>query len=1161
MAQGPSFKVVERLGEEWTDERLSFTVSLPEGLDPTALGVRADRLWSPAQFQPEAPGSRRGVVCFIASLAAFQDRTWELADAPRGMPAVDLVIEESGTQVSFGTSHIAVRCPIGKWSWQAGVPVTEVAPPVTATSVGGSGWREAGHLVGGAKVVSLESGVVEKGPVSAKIRLCYRFQGGGEWTVSLEAIAGQEVVLVEEHLNLQPAAGMLENVRPAGTPAGNYVMKSYGDRLRDKGTYWALGVGGCVAADRIAWQPLGTTWPLALSDTTTWGDFAVPAASGPIMTLHPAHGEWWLNASSWAGFYRRGREPYLGILALRAGEWKDLDENAIVIEKTPEGAIQAVLPVTIGARRWALYGATSGRAAPPPAVEPKPAERPGRDQARPPQLATMKYGLLPLDEVRNWAPDYADPAGLTYPQLFARRSGLRDLRERAAANPQIMERIRAAANAWSRYEATQDSNYPFHSSWLTKSMMLDDLFLATGNEQYVSAMAALLEARLHYHAHQVKAGVGTNGYRLGHSYGMFHVAIDVLPRAIREADVVLGSPSVSPTRKANIRAILSFWAELLTSADYQPPGRNNGNTDMLACRDVVIGAIGCLLPGHPKSASWRAVAATRIDNVLDARHHLPGATQDEWYGHLTLDLCVWSAAMLKKAGDRDFFADSRLQDGLDFYGQLLVPPDPRYGFGYIAPFGNGQAQWNRSAQWGIAAGATGRDHPEYAGRMAWYWARAGRPWTLKFLPTDDIGMATLAMTDDSIKPRNPLLSSVLLDGWGVVFRHECGARNETYLAMQAGKPGSLPLYNAEGGLHYHALGVPVSLIPGIRSYDVQVNGGQSNVVLQRWMANRPSFALSSEQDQGTGQIRGWIPSQGADYACAQWTFSRFEALPLPQPLDGADRLVLSSPRAIGNAGRPGVFTAESPVHWRRQMLFVKPSSQSGSPYVVIRDDVRASVPWDWNIWCLALRQQVTEQGIFFTGKFGVNLAVIPLWQGGEFVTGAYGPTQSFAGDYRQQLFQVRLPAKHRTYAALLYPWRNGEKAPKVIPDKELGGMHCMLEDETHAISSSVDGMALVREAANVKSVAIFGGLDRVETDGDTVALDGKRDPSGFVEIVFEPQTLHGETRGSGRGIRVESAKVLPGRVVIEGTPAERQEQVPNRVRFDAPRGQHRFRIE
>jgi len=1161
VAEGLSFRLTERLGEDWTDERLRFAVTLPEGLEPTALAVNASGTWSPAQFKPEAPGSRRGVVSFVGSVAAFEDKTWELGAPPQRMPASDLFVEESGTQVALGTSRIAVLCPLGEWTWEGGVPVADVSPPVVAISLGGADWAEAGHLVGQAAVVSLDSRVVEKGPVSATIQIRYQFQGGGEWTVSLEAIAGQEVVLISEQFNLQPAAGLLENVRPAGTPEGNYVMKSYGDRLRDKGTYWALGVGGCVAADRIAWQPLASTWPLSLSDPATWGDFPVPASSGPIMTLHPAHGEWWLNASSWAGFYRRGLEPYVGILALSAGAWKALDENAIVVEKTPEGTVQAVLPVTTGARRWAIYGSKASQAAGPLAEEPKPAERPGREQARPPQVAAMKYGLLPLDSVRNWAPDYADPPGLTYPLLFARRAKWQDLRARAAANPQIIERVRSAANAWSGYEAKRDANYPFHSAWLSTSMMLDDLFLATGNERYAAPLAVLLEASLHYHVHQVKWGGGTSGYRLGHSYGMFHVAIDVLPRAIREADLVLGLPSVSPACKASIRALLSFWAELLTSADYQPLGRNNGNTDMVACRDVMVGAIGCLLPAHPKAASWRAVAVARIDHVLDSREHLPALSQDEWYGHLTLDLCVWSATLLKRSGDRDFFNDSRLRDGLDFYGQLLVPPDPRYGFGYIAPFGMGQAQWNRSAQWGIAAAAIGRDDPEFAGRMAWYWARAGRPLTLKFLPTDGIGMTTLAMTDDSITPRNPQLTSLLLDGWGVIFRHDCGTGDETFLAMEAGKPGGLASFNAEGGLHFHALGAPISLIPGIRGYDVEKNGGQSNVTRQRWMANRPSFAESSEQDAGTGRIRGWIPSPGADYACAEWAFSRFEALPLPQPLEGPDRLVLSSPREIGNSGRGGSFTADSPVRWRRQMLFVKPSSDGGVPYVVIRDDVRASVPWDWNIWCLSLRQQVTQHGAFFTGKFGVNLAVIPLLQGGEVVTGAYGPTQSFAGDYRQQLFQVRLPSTHRTYAALLYPWRQGEKPPEVIPDEESGGMHCRLADETHAISSRVDGMALVREAAQVKSIAIFGGLDRVEAEGDTVALEGARDPSGFVEIVFEAQSLYGETRGGTRGVRIESARVPQGRVAIGGTPAERQEQATGRVRFDVPDGQHRFRVE
>ncbi|NQW46432.1 MAG: hypothetical protein HQ464_01550 [Planctomycetes bacterium] len=1159
-ADGPVFDVRECLGENWTDERLVFPLTLPEGLDPRGLCVEVEGVQLPAQFTPGPSGGSEGTVSFVDSLPAFSRKTWALTNRPAIMPKSDLFIRETPKGLVLGTSRITVLCPAGRRQWEDGLPIAEAPPPVIAVSLLGGPSLAAGALTGHHRVTSIESEIIEEGPVSARVAVRYHFQGGGEWSVGMEAIAGQEVILVTEELNLEEHGGFLEAIRPPGSSEGNYIMRAYGQRLRERGSAWQLRFDG-LEADRIAWQPMGNTWPGNRLEPDNWGDFAVPRDAGPIMTLHPAHGEWWLNASPWAGFYRRTGEAYLGVLTLHAGAWRGLDENAIVVEKTESGSVQAVLPITTGARRWALYAAPRVLAAPPLRPEAAPAERPGRDHSRPPQLATLKYGLLPLNTVKDWILRFADPPGITYPFLIIRPAELQRLRARASADPEIMPRVQSAADAWSTYATRREPRYPFHASWLTSSMMLEDLYLATGRVEYADAMAALLEERVRYHVHQAKSGIGATGYRLGHDYGMFHVAINVLPRAIREADLVLGAPNVAAARKANIRALLAFWAELLMSSDYQPEGRNNGNTDMVACRDVMVGAIGCLLPGHPRAATWRAVAAGRIDHVLDAREHLPGLTQDEWYGHLSLDLCVWSAVVLKRAGDRDFFQDQRLRGGLDFYGQLLVPPDPRHGFGYVAPFGNGQAQWNRSAQWGLAAGAAGRDDPDFASRMMWYWIRAGRPLTLKFMSSNDIGLTMLAWIDESVKPRNPRLESTSLEGWGVVFRDRCGARDETYLAMQAGKPGGLSHYNAEGGLQYHALGVPVTVVPGIRSYDVEVNGNQANVTRQRWMANRPSFSDSSELEQGTGKLTGWVPSASADYACAEWQFSRFEALPLPQPSTGPDALVLSSPRGIGNSGVPGIFEIPAPVRWRRQMLFVKPRSDEGVPYVVVRDDVRASVPWDWSIWCLSLAQQATEHGGFFTGKYGVNLAVIPLDTCDDVVTGHYGPTASFAGDYRQQVYQVRFPAERRSFTALLYPWRQGGKPPVVLPDEVANGVRLTVPGEVHTVSTGAGGMALVREAAEKKNISIFGGMGAVASDGDRVAIEGPRDASGLVEVTFAPGMVSGETRGQSRTIVIGSAEIMKGTATMDGVSINADRDGAGRIRLAAPDGRKRFRVE
>ena len=115
-----------------------------------------------------------------------------------------------------------------------------------------------------------------------------------------------------------------------------------------------------------------------------------------------------------------------------------------------------------------------------------------------------------------------------------------------------------------------------------------------------------------------------------------------------------------------------------------------------------------------------------VDQALSRRWHLPDYSQDEWYGSLTLEMITMAALTLKRAGLHDFFEDQRYRDGLDFYGKLVVPPDPRHNGGYIVPFGNGQGSWTRSALWAVAASGVAEDDPAFASRLMWYWVRCGR---------------------------------------------------------------------------------------------------------------------------------------------------------------------------------------------------------------------------------------------------------------------------------------------------------------------------------------------------------------------------------------------------------------------------------------------------
>lgn len=1161
-AEEVNLVVEERLGEEWRQERLTFPITLPEDLPIHGLCVRSHRGETlPAQFTANAPHNRAGTLSFIANLGPWMTKRWTLDRAPARLAPSDISIQEVADEVVLGTSRIAVRCPTGTRHWNGGTPVSEVPPPISAISLSSGDWMPCGALNGRAQVKSLTGEFVDRGTVSAKYRLRYEFEEHREWVIDIEVLAGQEVVLFTEKLNLTPQMDFLENLRPPGTPDGNYAMQAYGDRLYQKGTYWSISLDG-LRADHIAWQPTANTWPPERTATRQWGTFPIPESAGPILTLHPSHGEWWLNASQWVGFYRDDSTPYLGILALNAGLWTCHRDNAIAVEKTKAGGLRAVLPVSAGTRRWALYASTRDAAAAMPAEEPESRERPGREHPRPPQLATIKYGLLPLDLVKGWTLAFADPPNVRYPFLFTRPKDASRIRTRIAQDRQLARPIQEAQVAWGKYAASRPPHYPFQERWLTQPANLDNLYLATRNEQYAEAMGELLTARLQYYVHQTKEGVGLTGYRHGHSYGMFHLAIDVLPRSIREADLALGAPGVPARQKAEIRSFLAFWGELFASRDYMPAGYNHGNTDMVTSWATVLGAIGCLLPGHPRAAEWRRTAIEGIEAALAAGHHLPGATQDEWYGHLSLDLCTWSAAMLKRAGDRDFFKDERLRRGLDLYGQLLVPPDPRYGHGYVVPFGNGQGHWNRSAQWAIAAEATRSDDPEFAQRMMWYWVRAGRPLMLKTDPQDVLSL--LGWIDESITPRNPQFQSARLEGWGVVFREHCGSADETFLAFQAGKPAGLSQYNAEGGFQWHSFGQPLSLVFGIRTHDIAMHAGQANACRQRWMANRPSFGERAEHDEGTGTMIGWIPSAGADYAATDWRFRRLQELDLPQPPGGDDGLVLSMPRrgrAPEQALLPGAIETVDPISWRRQILFVKPTRRDSACYVVVRDDALSPVPWDWNIWCLASDQRITGEGGFFTGKFGVNLAVIPLPVTGDVVSGAYGPRQSFAGDYRQLLYQARLPASQRSYTALLYPWQHGTRPPVVTPDATGSSVRLVVPGETHTITTRPNGVALTRSAEDRLTLSLFAAADVAEEAGHLLASKSARHMSGFLEICFLTDSLRGECDGPDREVTVKWPEKSPMSLTLDGRPVQPIESQAGMLRFSVPAGRHRFQAE
>ena len=286
--------------------------------------------------------------------------------------------------------------------------------------------------------------------------------------------------------------------------------------------------------------------------------------------------------------------------------------------------------------------------------------------------------------------------------------------------------------------ASNDPNFPFYHEFKTYSRGLDNIYLVTGDESYLQDLLILVQHKLDHHIHQTLKGFGTSDDR------GYTLTVGAIPMILREVDFVLGGRAISQKEKQKILSQLAFLGYLYSYDVFWPVerGYNMGNTNMTLGVYATLGKIGCSLKTHPMAEEWAKSAIKGINVSLD-NHHLPDTTQDEWYGHLTLDMITQAGVFLKTAGFHNVFDDLRYKYGLDFYGQLLTPTDPRCNARYIAPFDNGQATWNRSAVWGIAAYMMKESHPNFSERMQYYWKRAGMPVGMKIGDRSNYGWMSL----------------------------------------------------------------------------------------------------------------------------------------------------------------------------------------------------------------------------------------------------------------------------------------------------------------------------------------------------------------------------------------------------------------------------------
>jgi len=1157
------YRLSEHLGHAWTDELVSFPVGFAPGQCQAIVRVTANG--KPVRFQvPSAELSRHpdgsiasAKVYVITDLAPKQEIVFRALSRKEAEPAVlpptDLRITEGQGLVTIETAAAGVRLPLGEFTEPNRIPA-----PYQGFRLTTGRWAGTSRLMGEPAPRSLKAELLERGPLFAEARLTYSYPEGRRYVLRCRVIAGQPVALFSEEFNLEPGCKYHRNIN---YDYNRFVQGRFGYSEAFLDSHWVrLSLGDFHPdLEKIASSPdLGSHSAFRADDP--W-----------LATLHP-----W---QSWHGgslmFPLADERDYLGLTALKAGYWVRPLENLVLVKREGE-EICLELPINDGARQWGVhFGSVDSWK--PTGPERRAREYPGLDHPSPLRLALIKYGESPLEKIKDWRLSWQDERPVPYPVSINPPGKLDVVRRRIAEDPLLSRHAQEVTAYWESLRGQE--NFPLTRLWVMTPDGVEDVYLANGGERYARELYELTLARLHYYCEQTLCGVGFHGYRCGHEYGMFHLA-PFLVGVVRQADLCLGSPFVTDQQKAELRAHLAFFAHLFDDRDYWPPNDiGKGTYNMYASRDGTLGILGSVLAGHPQASRWQKAARERINDILSNFIYPSGAMLEGMhYSGVTLDFTLPFMTLLKLSGGKDYFTDERLKRGLRWYASLLPPVDKRFGRAYMPPFGySHNSNTSQSVRWAVAAAMTARTDPAFSGLMMRTWRQQGCPLKMVGGEAGYKSAFFVGVVDPSLPvPEDPNLTSARWEGFGVVLRNHADSPLETFMAIPTGTPGGFRVYPNEGTFHLYAKGAPLCLRFGTRSFN-------KIATLQAWMNNRITFDRRDECHHGTGKIVSWASLAAGDLFGGQYRFTRLAAKAV---MTGEEpgKMELSEPRVVKTKLKVGEglgFFGDQqdvpPQQWQRFIMFVKDEEPLGPNYFLVRDSFQASLPTDWNLWCLADELKIDGSRATFKGKFGVDLDVFIVGEPKKIVTGAWGPDWE-----RQKLLQLQQDV-NVGYFALLYPRKDGEPVPEFAAIAEGKGVRVSLPGRT-------DWAFLSEDRAEVKEGEVeFSGRAGVARRADgrlqLLILDGERIVLGdfvlmhgrqVVEDVRVPTEgpvslsatlspgprLSGEYEGGARKVLIRVPAAYRGlrSLEVNGRPADLMPEGVGVYAFGLPAGRGRFEI-
>ncbi|HEY3418361.1 MAG TPA: hypothetical protein VGM23_15915, partial [Armatimonadota bacterium] len=436
------------------------------------------------------------------------------------------------------------------------------------------------------------------------------------------------------------------------------------------------------------------------------------------------------------------------------------------------------------------------------------------------------------------------------------------------------------------------------------------------------------------------------------------------PHVLALYDALIDGPLVPEAERPVLRARLAYlgYAQAAPERWSNERGYRSYNLNMSVAHTLYLGMIACAIPEHPCAPAWVQPAIELIDELLNEV-----GPAGEWpesisnYVHVSVTVMLHFAIAARSAGFQDYVNDARMKRLLDYFAKQHAPADihPRESGEPVPralpPHGRSQAG-HRNGLPGMAARAMRECDSAFSAAQQWLWRQIGEN---REISNAALGGFEQVYLDASLPDALPDWPTELFPQAGVIFRRGFGTSREDYINLISAdfphqvfssETGAFSLICAQGaplaGSFYGGYAEREELLTSRVCLARGVGSGEE----RKLRVGYTGTVVTPEEESSGRRIEKPLARFGEQEGVSN--VSRFSTLPR-QDYAAVD-VALVHPQRVGwqpvqdLPDWPVSGEGTPPLHWRRQVLFLK-----GAGYLLIRDTVRGGQPTMWQMWTLS----------------------------------------------------------------------------------------------------------------------------------------------------------------------------------------------------------------